>query len=45
MPIRTSGESAISPPYAHLALHLPNGVVREYSLCSDPRDTTRWTVA
>lgn len=32
-------------PGAHLALHLPNGVVREYSLCSDPQDTTRWSVA
>jgi len=32
-------------PGAHLALHLPNGLVREYSLCSDPADPTRWTVA
>lgn len=32
-------------PGAHLALHLPNGLVREYSLCSDPFDTKRWTVA
>ncbi|MGY1740306.1 MULTISPECIES: PDR/VanB family oxidoreductase [unclassified Blastococcus] len=32
-------------PGAHLALHLPNGLVREYSLCSDPSDSTRWTVA
>lgn len=32
-------------PGAHLALHLPNGLVREYSLCSDPDDTSRWTVA
>lgn len=32
-------------PGAHLALHLPNGLVREYSLCSDPHDSTRWTVA
>ncbi len=32
-------------PGAHLALHLPNGLVREYSLCSDPQDSTRWTVA
>lgn len=32
-------------PGAHLALHLPNGLVREYSLCSDPHDTTQWTVA
>lgn len=32
-------------PGAHLALHLPNGLVREYSLCSDPADRSRWTVA
>ncbi|WP_216895301.1 PDR/VanB family oxidoreductase [Nocardia alni] len=32
-------------PGAHLALHLPNGMVREYSLCSDPADARRWTVA
>ncbi|OYO18334.1 oxidoreductase [Enemella dayhoffiae] len=32
-------------PGAHLALHLPNGLVREYSLCSDPADTSQWTVA
>lgn len=32
-------------PGAHLSLHLPNGLVREYSLCSDPQDTSRWTVA
>lgn len=32
-------------PGAHLALHLPNGLVREYSLCSDPLDNRSWTVA
>lgn len=32
-------------PGAHLSLHLPNGLVREYSLCSDPEDTRQWTVA
>lgn len=32
-------------PGAHLAVHLPDGLVREYSLCSDPRDTRHWTVA
>lgn len=32
-------------PGAHLSLHLPNGLTREYSLCSDPADTTAWTVA
>ncbi|ROZ98100.1 PDR/VanB family oxidoreductase [Gordonia sp. OPL2] len=32
-------------PGAHIALHLPGGLIREYSLCSDPEDTTHWTVA
>lgn len=32
-------------PGAHLALHLPNGIVREFSLCSDPEDHSGWTVA
>ncbi|WP_338890460.1 PDR/VanB family oxidoreductase [Rhodococcus sovatensis] len=32
-------------PGAHVALHLPGGLVREYSLCSDPSDRTKWTVA
>lgn len=32
-------------PGAHLSLHLPNGLVREYSLCGDPADRHSWTVA
>jgi ferredoxin-NADP reductase len=32
-------------PGAHLSLHLPNGLVREYSLCGDPAERDRWTVA
>ncbi|MFJ5958372.1 PDR/VanB family oxidoreductase [Paenarthrobacter sp. NPDC092416] len=32
-------------PGAHLSLHLPNGLTREYSLCSAPEDSTSWTVA
>lgn len=32
-------------PGAHLALHLPNGITREFSLCSDPEDRSGWTVA
>lgn len=32
-------------PGAHIALQLPGGLTREYSLCSDPEDTSRWTVA
>jgi vanillate O-demethylase ferredoxin subunit len=30
---------------AHIDVHLPGGPVRQYSLCSDPRDTTRYLVA
>src|SRR5699024_10623212 len=33
-------------PGAHVSLHLPNGVVREYSLCGDPEDGfDTWSVA
>lgn len=32
-------------PGAHLSLHLPNGLTREYSLCSAPEDARSWTVA
>jgi vanillate O-demethylase ferredoxin subunit len=36
------------PPFtagAHIDVHLPNGMIRQYSLCSDPADTTRYVVA
>lgn len=32
-------------PGSHLSLHLPNGLIREYSLCSNPLDSSSWTVA
>jgi ferredoxin-NADP reductase len=32
-------------PGAHLTLHLPNGQAREYSLCGDPADPSRYAVA
>lgn len=32
-------------PGAHIDLHLPSGLIRQYSLCSDPLDTTRYRVA
>ena len=32
-------------PGAHVGLHLPNGIVREYSLVSDPMDCDEWVVA
>lgn len=31
-------------PGAHVDLHV-DGIVRQYSLCGDPRDTSRWNVA
>ena len=32
-------------PGAHVDLHLPNGLVRQYSLTSDPADTSHYRVA
>jgi ferredoxin-NADP reductase len=32
-------------PGAHIDLHLPGGLVRQYSLCGDPADAHRWRVA
>ena len=32
-------------PGAHVDLHLRNDLVRQYSLCSDPRDVQHWSVA
>ncbi|PHV66177.1 PDR/VanB family oxidoreductase [Williamsia muralis] len=40
-------ESAALPAWdagAHIELHLPSGLSRHYSLCSDPRDTSQYTV-
>lgn len=30
---------------AHVDLHLPNGLVRSYSLCNDPREADRYVIA
>jgi ferredoxin-NADP reductase len=32
-------------PGAHVDLHLPGGMVRQYSLCGDPAEAARWRVA
>lgn len=32
-------------PGAHVSVRLGNGMVREYSLCGDPRDRHSWTIA
>jgi tetrachlorobenzoquinone reductase len=32
-------------PGAHIDLRLPNGVERQYSLCSDPADRSAWEIA
>lgn len=34
-----------APPGAHVDLRLPDGRVRQYSLCGDPADRSRWRVA
>ena len=32
-------------PGAHIDLHLPGGLIRQYSLCGDPADRSSWRVA
>jgi ferredoxin-NADP reductase len=32
-------------PGAHIDVHVPNGLLRQYSLCGDPADTKRYTIA
>lgn len=32
-------------PGDHVSLNLPNGLVRQYSLCSDPADRSTWSIA
>ena len=32
-------------PGSHIDVHVPNGLIRQYSLCSDPADASRYTIA
>lgn len=41
----TDGTLPAWQPGAHVNLHLPGGLVRPYSLCGDPVDRSRYTVA
>ncbi|MFG2499256.1 PDR/VanB family oxidoreductase [Streptomyces sp. NPDC048441] len=44
--LRLEGENLPAwQPGAHLDLVLPSGLVRQYSLCGDPEDTSSYTVA
>lgn len=43
-----AADGAPLPPFeagAHIDLHLPNGLIRQYSLCNDPRERHRYRVA
>ncbi|MFC9552965.1 PDR/VanB family oxidoreductase [Rhodococcus sp. NPDC056960] len=39
------GELPAWVPGAHVDVHLPSGTVRQYSLCGDPADTSRYRIA
>jgi ferredoxin-NADP reductase len=44
----TAPDGSSLPPFdpgAHIDLHLPSGTMRQYSLCSDPADRSRYRVA
>ncbi|MEU8776172.1 PDR/VanB family oxidoreductase [Streptomyces sp. NPDC048606] len=43
--VLASDELPAWTPGAHVDLTLPSGTVRQYSLCGDPADTGRWTIA
>lgn len=43
-----AADGAELPPFeagAHIDLHLPNGLIRQYSLCNDPRERHRYRIA
>ena len=39
------GELPVWEPGAHVDVHLPSGTVRQYSLCGDPADASRYRIA
>ena len=39
------GEVPAFEPGAHIDVHVATGIVRQYSLCGDPADRTRWRIA
>lgn len=42
-----AADGAPLPPFeagAHIDLHLPNGLIRQYSLCNDPRERHRYRI-
>ena len=44
----TPADGQALPPYApgaHIDVHLPNGIVRQYSLLAAQPDSTRYTIA
>ena len=41
----SGGELPDWEPGAHIDLTLPNGLTRQYSLCGDPTDRSRWRIA
>ncbi|HVC24121.1 MAG TPA: PDR/VanB family oxidoreductase [Acidimicrobiales bacterium] len=44
--VRTDGgELGTWQPGAHVDVHVPGGYVRQYSLCGDPDDRSRWKIA
>ncbi|RYH44434.1 MAG: oxidoreductase [Alcaligenaceae bacterium] len=46
--LRPASADVILPSFnagAHIDLHLPNGLIRSYSLCNDPGDSGRYVVA
>ena len=43
--VAEEGELPAFTAGAHLDVHLPNGLVRQYSLCNDPLETGRYVIA